>query len=509
MILGERADKKTLHAGSGKCVIEGSFRINAYNLQAFFNTNDLDYEEETSLRREITAEGKSRAFINDTPVTLNQLKELGEKLVDIHSQHQTGELNSAAFQLMVVDSFARQEGLLREYREKFAAYKKQEAQLQELRERGKAGYAEADYLRFQFDELENAGLEPGEQELLEQELLRLTHAEEIKKTLSGIAYLLEEGETTVTDQLKEAARQLASLEKYSGDIGLLNQRLGSSLIELKDISGELAMLNDKTLLDEQRRQTVEERIDLIYRLEQKHQCSSVEELLALKDSLNERLDGISNLDQEIAGLEKKLETDKADLINQARQISGNRKAAIPQLEEQVNALLKDTGMPEAGFKLRQEKLQEEDFRAAGIDNIHFLFSANKGHALAELSKVASGGELSRLMFCIKGLAARHTALPTIIFDEIDTGISGEVALKVGKLMQDFSECLQVITITHLPQIAGKGSAHYFVYKESKAHTTFANIRKLENEERVMEIAKMLSGNNPTPSALKNAEELLK
>lgn len=509
LILGDRADKKTLHTASGKCVIEGSFQISAYALQEFFGANDLDYDAETTLRREINAEGKSRAFINDTPVNLNQLKELGEKLVDIHSQHQTRQLNTPAFQLMVVDSFAGHDKLLQTYKGKFLAYKKLENRLQALEEQSRAAAAEADYLQFQFDELEKAGLQPGEQELLEQEMLRLTHAEEIKRSLSGVVYLLEEGETAINAQLKEAGRQLSSLEQYSAAITQQNQRINSVLIELRDISQELDRLNDQTLLDERRRQEVEERIDMLYRLEQKHQCSSVEELIARREEFSEKLNNISHLDEELESLQEQLRDEKDALTELARQLSAAREAVIPGITRQVNAQLKETGMPDARFELKLERFREDALRLTGIDQVHFLFSANKGHGLAEISKVASGGELSRLMFCIKGLAARHTALPTIIFDEIDTGISGEVALKVGKLMQDFSNHLQVITITHLPQIAGKGNAHYFVFKESKSDATFANIRKLEEEERIREIAKMLSGDNPSPSALKNAQELMR
>ena len=509
LILGDRADKKTLHSATGKCIIEGSFQIAAYGLQGFFSANDLDYDPETTLRREITAEGKSRAFINDTPVTLNQLKELGEKLVDIHSQHQTRQLNTPAFQLMVVDSFAGHAELLQAYSEKYLAFRKLETRLQTLEEQSRTAAAEADYLQFQFDELEKAVLQPGEQEVLEQEMLRLTHAEEIKKSLSGIVYLLEEGESAITSQLKEAARQLSSLEQYSTELSELNGRINSALIELRDVSQELDRVNEQTLLDEGRRQEVEERIDMIYRLEQKHQCASVEELIARRSDFSEKLNNISDLDEELASLRRQLSAEKETLTALAGQLSDNRKAAIPGIEEQVNILLKETGMPDASFKLKQEQVSAGELRATGTDLVQFLFSANKGHGLAEISKVASGGELSRLMFCIKGLAARHTALPTIIFDEIDTGISGEVALKVGKLMQEFSHHLQVITITHLPQIAGKGNSHYFVYKESKADATFANIRKLEEAERIREIAKMLSGDNPSASALKNAQELLK
>lgn len=509
LILGDRADKRTLHTASGKCIIEGSFRITAHALQDFFNENDLDYEEETTLRREITAEGKSRAFINDTPVTLNQLKQLGERLVDIHSQHQTRQLNTAAFQLSVVDSFAGHDKLLQEYKEKYQTFRKNEARLRDLEERNQKAAAEADYLQFQFDELEAANLQPGEQELLEQEMLRLTHAEEIKRSLSAVVYLLEEGQAPITSQLREAERQLSTLEPYSREIGPLTQRVASALIELRDVSQELDQLNEDTVLDEQRREEVEQRIDLLYRLEQKHHCNTVEELIGRRDEFSEKLNGISLLDEELTSLRNQLKNEQASLLRLARQLSAGRKAVIPSITDQVNALLKETGMPDARFRLEMEQLSETALRPTGVDQVHFLFSANKGHELAEISKVASGGELSRLMFCVKGLAARNMALPTIIFDEIDTGISGEVALKVGKLMQGFSEHLQVITITHLPQIAGKGKTHYFVYKESKADSTFANIRKLDESERVMEIAKMLSGENPSSSALNNAKELMK
>lgn len=508
LILGDRADRRALHTTAGKCIIEGDFRIEAHALEEFFEENDLDYEPKSTLRREITAEGKSRAFINDTPVTLNQLKELGEKLVDIHSQHQTRQLNTAAFQLSVVDGFAGHDGLLQEYKEKFKAYRIHQTQLQELEERNQRAAAEADYYQFQFDELENAALQAGEQDRLEQEMLRLTHAEEIKRTLSAAVYLLDEGETSVTSQLKEAERQLAALERYSQEVAPLNQRITSALIELRDVSQELDTLNGQTLLDEQRRQEVEQRIDLLYRLEQKHQCSTVEELIARRDEFSDKLNTISKLDEELGALREQLQTEKESLTRLAAELSAGRQAVLPLISDQVNALLKETGMPDARFRLDLEQVSDDALRPTGRDQVHFLFSANKGHEMAEISKVASGGELSRLMFCVKGLAARNMALPTIVFDEIDTGISGEVALKVGKLMQGFSDHLQVITITHLPQIAGKGKTHYFVYKESKADSTFANIRKLEEEERVLEIAKMLSGENPSPSALKNAKELM-
>lgn len=509
LILGERADKKSLRAKTGKCIIEGDFGIGAYALQDFFDSNDLDYDDQTTLRREITAEGKSRAFINDTPVSLSQLKELGEQLVDIHSQHQTRQLNTQAFQLMVIDSFAGHDKLLQEYRKRYNSCRKLESSLQELETRNKQAAAESDYLQFQFDELEAASLQAGEQELLEQEMLRLTHAEDIKRGLSAVTYLLEEGETAIVSGLREAGKQLSALEQYSGDIGKLQERLGSALIELQDISQELDRLNSETNLDEHRRQEVEQRIDLIYRLEQKHQCASVEELIACRERFSGQLNAISNLDEELTALRKALGKEQEVLLGLAQRLSEGRRKMIPKLNKEVNALLKETGMPEARFDLRLESLSEGTPRPNGLDRAGFFFSANKGRELAEIGAVASGGELSRLMFCIKGLTARHTSLPTIIFDEIDTGISGEVALRVGKLMQEFSDHLQVIAITHLPQIAGKGHRHYFVYKENKADTTFANIRELKDKERVSEIAKMLSGDRPSDSALKNAEELLK
>ncbi|QEM02011.1 DNA repair protein RecN [Mucilaginibacter rubeus] len=517
LILGQRAESKYFFNQQKKCVIEGTFKISGFHLADFFEDNDLDYETETVLRREISADGKSRAFVNDTPVNLTALKQLGEKLIDIHSQHATLEINDPDFQLLVVDSVARHSDLLFDYQTKFKAYKKSLSKLNQLIAENDKGKADLDYFQFQFDELEKSALVADEQEHLERELNTLNNAEEIKRNLLGANYLLQDGEAAALTQLKEAGQALGSIEKYNPAVAELHQRINSTIIELKDIAAEIDAIEQHTFIDEARAEEVNNRLSMIYNLQKKHRVNTIAELLQIQEELSDKVQQALFGDEAIEKLQKQIAADKAELEKLATQLSVNRKKAIPDIEKQILVTLAEMGMGNSMLSIEQTPPpppkggateQAPLLTATGIDNIKFLFSANKGHALAEMSKVASGGELSRLMLSIKSIVAQYTALPTIIFDEIDTGVSGEVANKVGQIMERLAQNLQVITITHLPQIASKGQSHYFVYKDDSEAATFTRIKQLSNDERVLEIAKMLSGDKPGESALQNARELL-
>jgi DNA repair protein RecN (Recombination protein N) len=516
LILGQRAESRYFFNQQKKCVIEGTFKIGDFNLKTFFEDNDLDYEAETVVRREISADGKSRSFVNDTPVNLNSMKLLGEKLIDIHSQHATMEINDPEFQLLVVDSVAKHPDLLSEYQTKFRAYKKSTTKLQQLIEESEKAKADLDYYQFQYDELEKAGLAADEQDQLEQELYALNNAEEIKRNLLGANFLMQGSEAAALIQLREAGQQLGSLTKFNPQIEELQERLNSTIIELKDIAAEIENIEQRTHTDEARATDVNTRLSTIYNLQKKHRVNTNAELLQLQDELSGKIQQAVFGDEAIAKLQQQLNADKKELEQLAAQLSANRSKAIPTIEAQVLQTLAEMGMSNSALKIDLKVRKSESPEVGksdhltknGVDEVKFLFSANKGHALAEMSKVASGGELSRLMLSIKSLIAKNTALPTIIFDEIDTGVSGEVANKVGQIMEQLADNLQVITITHLPQIASKGQAHYFVYKDDETDTTRTRIKQLNNDERILEIAKMLSGDKPGESALQNARELL-
>jgi len=508
LILGQRAESKYFFNQQKKCVIEGTFLVNGFQLNDFFLDNDLDYDLETVLRREISSDGKTRAFINDTPVNLSTLKKLGEKLIDIHSQHATLEINDEDFQLLVIDTVAGNQSLLNNYREVFRSYKKAHARLKELISQSEQSKSDLDYYQFQFDELEKANLITGEQTELEQELDALTHAEDIKKSLLSSISVLSETEPSAIVQIKEAAVNLANAEKYNPEIGSLTERLNSCLIEVKDILSEIERIEQSSLINESRLEEVNNRLDLLYSLQKKHRSGSEIELIAIRDEISNKLNSILFADEDIEKL--KIEVDKLyqEVLNLSVQLGKSRNESIPKVEAQVMNTLAEIGMPNAVLQIMNETFPEGKFDLNGNNQIRFLFSANKGQSPLPMNKVASGGELSRLMLSIKSLIAMHTALPTIIFDEIDTGISGEVALKVGNIMEKLSKNMQVIAITHLPQIASKGDTHYMVYKDEKGEITNTNISKLNEEERILELAKMLSGDNPGESAIQNARELL-
>lgn len=508
LILGQRADGKYFFNQQKKCVIEGFFNITDYQLKSFFTENDLDYEKEAVLRREISLDGKSRAFINDTPVTLSILKQLGEQLIDIHSQHATLEISNQQFQLLVVDLMAGHDEQLSDYKKLYSSLKKKQKELELLIANSNQAKADLDYFQFQFNELDEARLKADEQEALEKELNLLTHAEEIKINLNHTSTVLQLQENAALVLLKEALSRLNPLEKYKPELSELIERLKSATIEIKDIAQEISLLEESTSFNEEKSIEINDRLNLIYALQKKHRVNSNEELIQLREELLEKLNKILFADEDIENLEKNIALEKNALLEKAQQISKNRLKVIPAIEKHVQEILAEVGMQNAQLKVEQNLKSDESFDKNGLDDIKFLFTANKGHHLNELNKVASGGELSRLMLSIKSLIAKKTALPTIIFDEIDTGVSGEVANRVGNIMEKLAEDMQVITITHLPQMASKGKAHYFVYKEIKDNFTYSQIKKLNTEERILEIAKMLSGENPKESALQNARELL-
>ncbi|MGZ4033782.1 MAG: DNA repair protein RecN [Bacteroidia bacterium] len=507
LVAGSRADTQALQDKSKKCFVEASFNIKEYSLKDFFTSNELDYETTTTIRREINPEGKSRAFINDTPVTLNQLKELAEHLIDIHSQHQTLTLNGSEFQLSVVDAFANHADLINEYAGDFKKFKLLEKQLNDLIEKESQAKKDLDYFQFQFNELEDANLKGNKQAEMEQELETLNNAEDIKLNLSKAANGLTGGEQNLLSALNEIKILLASMAKFKPEINELSTRLTSSYLELKDIANELESLESDIVYDPKRIEILTQALDAIYRLQQKHQVKTIEELITIKDDLSNKLLDFSSLEAEIEKVKKESSTLQKSLLVVAKKISANRKKVIPKLEKEISSLLSSLSMQNAQLKV--EHVESEQLSKNGLDNVNFLFSANKGSDFKELNKVASGGELSRLMLSIKSLIAQLTALPTIIFDEIDTGVSGDVADKVGSIMNQMAKAMQVITITHLPQIASKGTSHLFVYKEDKNNKTYSNIKKLTAEERVQEVAKMLSTGTPTAAAISNAKELLK
>jgi len=506
LILGQRAESKYFFNQDRKCVIEGNFILADDNLKTLFEENDLDFLNESILRREISIDGKTRSFINDTPVNLSILKQIGEKLIDIHSQHATQEINDADFQLLIVDSLANHKALLFDYRTGFKKLRQENNRLKKLISDADEARSKQDYEQFLFNELEQANLKTGEQQELELELEKLTHAETIKRALLTASGLLTESEPSALQILKEAQLQLQGIEKFDPTVNALYERLKSSIIEIKDIADEVSGIEENTLHSADRLEIINQRLDLFYSLQQKHRVADNDELLQIQNQLEQNLNQLLSSDENIETLQKEIEQLKADLTKQANQLSFNRKKAIKVVQDETSQTLKQVGMPSARLILEQKPLVE--LGKDGLDEINLLFSANAGQIPAPVNKVASGGELSRLMLAIKALLAKHTSLPTIIFDEIDTGISGETALKVGDVISDLGENMQVISITHLPQIAAKGKSHYFVHKNEAGGKTTTGIRKLRQEERIGAIAEMLSGKNPGASAIENAKELL-
>jgi DNA repair protein RecN (Recombination protein N) len=506
LILGQRADSSSLLDVTKKCIVEAVFDVERYALESVFEEVDVDYENNTVIRREINSNGKSRAFINDTPVNLNGLKDIVVHLIDIHSQHQTQELTTTIFQMKALDHYASLTPAVKHYFEAYLKYKRHCTELEKKEEQLKAATAENDFLTFQFEELEVLDLKAGEQEGLEAELKRLSNVEELKVLLQRAVLLLSEGEETILSMLKRAQDDISKASTYMEDLTNQCNRLQSSWIELSDVARELEGEQEKQLHDPNRIEEINNRLDALYNLQHKHQLPSVEELIVFKETLWAQLSGVMDLELELQALKKNIKSENEALKSLAAELSTKRKAAIPALANEINALLVNLGMKEAVFTIHQETTTS--FTDYGTDSIRFLFSANKGVAPVELDRAASGGERSRLMLSIKSAIAKKVALPTIVFDEIDTGISGEIADKTGGIVRKIAEGTQVLCITHLPQMASKGKTHFLVYKDNSQLPPKTTIRRLEESERVNEIAKMLSGEQLTDQAIENAKVLL-
>ncbi|HDR88827.1 MAG TPA: DNA repair protein RecN [Bacteroidetes bacterium] len=507
LILGQRADTSVLYDREKKCVVEGSFFIKPYGLNTFFRENELDYDDTVIIRREINHQGKSRAFVNDTPVGLQVLKELGQQLVDIHSQHQNLMLGDNRFQLEVLDAFGRHYDLLQRYETEYEEYLVARHEYESLKNRSEKATADLDYIGFQYDQLEKAGLVEGEQNELEEELETLSHAEEIRENLLKSYYLLAGEEGDVLGRMREVQSLLTRISAFYSPASELEKRVESAYLEMKDLSEELERLGNTVEYDPRRIVVVQERIDLIYSLQQKHKVSTVGELIRIKNDLKKQIDEIDSFDFRLEEAKKYFEACHEKLEKTAGELTARRRGIIPELEKEITGLLKELAIPHARFAVELE--EEEDFQPSGKDRVTFLFSANKQGALMDISRVASGGELSRVMLSLKSLITRSSSLPTVIFDEVDAGVSGEIADKVGNILRRMAEHLQVINITHLPQIAGKGKHHYLVYKTDTADRTVTHIKLLNEEERIQEIAKMLSGEEVTPAAYENARILLR
>lgn len=507
LILGKRADAGVLFDKSRKCIVEGSFNIGSYQLQVFFENNDLDYDESTVLRREINKNGKSRAFINDTPVNLTVIKQLAEKLIDIHSQHQTITLFDTNFQLAVIDSYGGLTGEVSLYRSLYKELRYKKNKLGSLIEQEEQTQSEMDYFNFLYNELEEANLKTDEQGSLEQEIEVLNHAEEIKLKLFQTVQQLGEDGSNILGQLADIRGSLDQVSKYSGELSDLAKRLNSTYIELSDINQEVESAMEKISFNPQRVEEIKDRLDLIYNLENKHRVNDIDELLKIKQDLSNKLNSIHSLQENIGVLKQEVEKDEQEIKNLAEKLSNKRANLFPEIENEIVSDIANLGMPQSRFKIKNNKLKQAG--NDGFDQIQFLFNANKGAELQDLNKVASGGETSRLMLAVKSLISQKNLLPTVIFDEIDLGISGNVANMVGEILKKLSNSMQVIAITHLPQIAGKGDIHYYVYKEIEADTTKTEIKQLQPEDRIIEIAKMLSGQDLTSASVETAKHLLK
>ena len=507
LILGERADSTVLVNKEKKSVVEGTFRVDQKAaISRFLQENDFDIAEELVVRREIAVNGKSRAFVNDTPVNLSQLNELSSLLVDLHQQFDTLELGESDFQREVLDALANNGETLSNYQQSFREWQIVKKEWEQLKEQKLQFDKEADYNKFQYTELEEAGFKDNELEEIDADLKMLSNAEGIKSALSKVYFELEESETPMVQQLKSLLNQLTMYAAYHPDLGALLQRLQATQIELKDIADEVDRISSHVSYDPQKIEQLNERLSLGYKLQKKHGVNSTNELLAIQAQLQQKLQAVLNIDEAIQQKEKEATKLLATAKQQATKISEGRKKQVKPFEDKVNKLLAQVGMPNAKLKV---DIKEAELNLSGADTIDFLFDANKSGQFQPVRKVASGGELSRLMLSIKSLVAQSIDLPTMIFDEIDTGISGEAARQVGIIMKELAVKRQVICITHQPQIAGKADAHFFVYKEIVKDAVKTNIRQLSTEERITAIAKMLSGEKPTAAAMENAREMVR
>jgi DNA repair protein RecN (Recombination protein N) len=505
LLAGERADTKSLLDADQKCIVEGIFNLEGYQLKNIFEHHSLDYESQSTIRREISPQGKSRAFINDTPVTLEVLKEITNRLLDIHSQHDNLTLSTQDFQLDMVDLYAQNKAFLLAYQTSFSEYKNLQKEIIQLKEISQSASKTFEFENFQFHELKQAKLIESEQAELEAELIVLENAEEIKTKLSLCVQAIEEGEISVQSGLTLVNSTLAQLSKLSPEFEPFKDKIQSILIEVKDINRELDKNNERIEADPQRCFEVKERLDLIYKLQKKHGVSEIKKLLEIQDSLEQKIKLYSQSDEKLVDLEKKFAKIETQLKIKAAELTISREKVFREMENRIISLLHNLGMEHNSFKIENKIV---DFSKEGQDKISMMFSANKGIAPVVLKQAASGGEFSRLMFALKYLIAEKSFLPTIIFDEIDTGISGEIAQKMGVMMEKMSSNHQLITITHQHQIAAKGENHFYVYKSETEKGTKTNIKELTSNERLLEIASMIGGKNPSQTALESARELM-
>lgn len=507
LILGQRADSRYVKSGENKCLIEGMLDISSYNLKSFFEDNDWVYDgDECILRREVWANGKSRAFVNDSPVYLHDMKHLGDKLIDVHSQHQNLSLNDNLFQLNVIDTLSNTKNELEIYSKAYNEYRKTEKELNNFKLQARKNKEEEDFLRFQYTALSEANLQIDEQEILEAELETITHSEEIKSGLFEITTLMSEGEINLESQLGAIHDTLQKIENVFPKVSELKERVMTAYIDLKDVREEASGYFEEIDFDPDRQQYLEDRLSLIYGLQKKHSITSVSQLIEYRDEMQKQLSNIDSLDERLANLEKETEAKRNVMFSAGNQLSSKRKSITSEIETELIKRLSYLKIMNAGFKCSFKEKKNPD--ETGIDEIQFLFSANKNTPLQPVSEIASGGEISRLMLCLKAMIAGATSLPTILFDEIDTGTSGDIADRLGNIMKKMSLDMQVISITHLPQIASKGDAHLLVFKDEAENEVNTNIKVLTQQERVDEIARMLSGSEVSAEAIENARVML-
>lgn len=506
LVLGNRADLTSLKDKEQKCIIEAQFAISNYNLQSFFNENDMDYDDKTIIRREILPSGKSRAFVNDSPVNLQELQELGALLLDIHSQHQTRELTEENYQIDILDAVANNSDLVVAYKQALTTYKSIQKEVKQLTAEKEALVKEYEYNSYLLNELLVANLVDGEQEDLEQELEQLSNVEFIKENFERILAVANEEQVGALVNLKEMKISLQKIIGFSTLYAQLHERLTSSLLEIEDIVSECEQNNEKILADPERLEFVNTKLQSIYNLQKKHQVQSIAELLVIQNELDAKVIRVDDLDGAINKLQSELNKQQSKVDEIAKTIFENRKKIVPVLIDKMKMILSQLGMVEANFQI--EINHTNSYFQKGKDEVVLLFSANKGTSFGSLKKVASGGEMSRIMLAIKAVLANYSKLPTIIFDEIDTGVSGEIAIKMGEIMKEMSTTMQVFAITHLPQIAAKGNSHYKVAKRNQGETTISELNLLTSEERIQHIAEMLSGKDITDSALQHAKALL-
>ena len=506
LVLGKRADSSLVYDKVKKCVIEAEFQVVSYQLENFFEANDLDYDPWVIIRREILPNGKSRAFVNDTPTNLSVLNALTSQLIDIHSQHETLQLSDPAYQFHIIDSLSNNASYLNDYSLAFQSYKDLIKELQAFEETQQQAKKEYDYNMFLWEELEKANLKVGEQEVLEKDLEKLSHVEEIKMSLSAILDISEQEPVGALSQMSDIDQQLSKIYGYADLYGSMSERMKSMLIEFKDLLSEIANENDQLVYDPSSLEDVENRLQILYDLQKKHGANGIEELLLVKDDYHSKISEVENADEIMAKTSLKIQEAELKLKKISNNLHKRRKGAIPEFKSQIEDALQNLEMKNTRFKV--ELSQSEDFLFNGNDKLQFLMSSDKGKSFERMKKVASGGEMSRMMLAVKWILSKYSSLPAIIFDEIDTGVSGEVSNRIADVMLAMSQNMQVITITHLPQVAAKGHHHYKVFKEESKQGISSNIKLLNPDERLVELAEMLGGSNITDSAMAHAKQLL-